>query len=91
MTYLKSGIPIHLNPSMSIYIHEVVLEVFQLESCEDFQAIISRSFAKILTKYVMSITPFSPYRTCKLYISPSCELRNGNDTSGGSNFFCESV
>ena len=57
MTNLKSGIPIHLNQSMSIYVHEIVLEVFQLESC-DFQAIISRSFAKILTMYVMSIRPF---------------------------------
>ena len=25
MTYQKSGIPIHLNQSMSIYVHEVVL------------------------------------------------------------------
>ena len=58
MTYQKSGIPIHLNHSMSIYVHEVVLGVFQLESCEDFHAIISRSFAKIITKYVMSIRPF---------------------------------
>ena len=86
MTYLECRVPIHLNQSMSIY--EEVLGVFQLESCEDFRAIISRSFAKILTKYVMSIDHFAPYScTCKLYISPSCELRNGNDTSGGSNFF----
>ena len=59
MTYKKSGIPIHLYQSMSIYVHEVVLGVFQLESCEDFQAIISICFAKILTKYVMSIRPRS--------------------------------
>ena len=47
MTYQISGIPIHLNQSMSIYVHEVVLEVFPLESCDDFQAFISRCFAKI--------------------------------------------
>ena len=64
------------------------LGVLQLQSCKRIRAFSRNLFAKV----GLSIRPFR-IRIFFLifFIAPSWQLRNGNETSGGSPFFCESV
>ena len=62
--------------------------VFQLESCEEIRHFLAITSQISIAKLVFQLGHFAPNCSLLFYIAPSWELRIGNETSGGSHFFC---